>query len=95
MSRAVYIVLLSREKWWVDFEGRAFGPFTSRNTAKQEATSLARFMSHTGRRSEVRVPNDAGRYLVEWESEPDRFRRPAPKFPARVVTAEEFLATPR
>jgi hypothetical protein len=81
MARAVYIVLHSREKWWVDFEGRAFGPFSSKNTATMEAISLARFIAHTGRQAEVRAPDGSGRFPVEWESEPDRFRRPPPRLP--------------
>lgn len=71
MARAIYIVLHSRQRWWVDFEGRSFGPFTSREIARAEAISMARFMSQTGRSTEVRVPDDTGRWWMEWESEAD------------------------
>ena len=71
MARAIYIVLHSRQRWWVDLEGRAFGPFTSKEIAKTEAISMARFMTHAHRQSEVRVPDDNGRWWMEWESEPD------------------------
>jgi hypothetical protein len=92
MARAVYIVLQSREKWWVELEGKTFGPFTSKNTATMEAISLARFMAHAGRKCEVRVPDGTGRYPVEWESEPDRFRRPPPQFPPRKPASAEPVA---
>jgi hypothetical protein len=87
MARAVYIVLQSRDRWWVELEGKTFGPFTSKNTATMEAISLGRFTAHAGRPAEVRVPDGTGRYPVEWESEPDRFRRPAPKLPSRRTAA--------
>src|SRR5690606_18928239 len=86
-ARAVYIVLFSRGKWWVDFEGRAFGPFSSKNTATMEAISLARFVAHTGKVAEVRAPDGNGHFPVEWESETDRFRRPPPKLPPRRADA--------
>lgn len=93
MARAVYIVLLSREKWWVEFEGKSFGPYTSKNTATLEAISLARFTAHTGRTTEVRVPDGTGRFPVEWESETDRFRRPPPPIPLRNVPPSVAMET--
>jgi hypothetical protein len=68
MSRALYVVILSREKWWVDFEGRAYGPYASINEATDEARQLARFCAHTGRPSEVLVPDEHGRYRLVWDS---------------------------
>lgn len=68
MAKALYLVIRSQGNWWVDFEGKAHGPFTSRETAALEARSLARFQSHTGRNSEVLVPDDQGKYWVVWSS---------------------------
>jgi hypothetical protein len=76
----------------VDFEGRPFGPFSTKNSATMEAISLARFVAHTGRAAEVRAPDGTGRYPVEWESEPDRFRRPAPDLTQREAPAVETEA---
>ena len=61
-------VLQSRQRGWVDFEGKTFGPFTSRELALREAISMARFTSESGRRAEVRAPNETGAMRVEWES---------------------------
>ena len=55
MARAIYLVLQSRERWWVDIEGKSFGPFATRDRAVLEAIDMARFMAHTGRETEVRV----------------------------------------
>ena len=33
MAKALYLVIQSRDNWWVDFEGKAHGPFASRSNA--------------------------------------------------------------
>jgi len=68
MARALYVVILSRNAWWVDLEGKAHGPFTSREAATEEARHLAQFSAHSGRKSEVLVPDDTGRHRVVWSS---------------------------
>ena len=68
MSRALYLVIHSQGNWWVDFEGKAHGPFPSRETAALEAKHLAQFSAHSGRASEVLVPDTYGRHRVVWAS---------------------------
>ena len=68
MAKALFVVILSRNSWWVDFEGRAHGPFVSREAAAEEARHLAQFSAHSGRESEVLVPDDSGRHRVVWSS---------------------------
>lgn len=68
MASALYIVIRSQERWWVDFEGRAHGPHESREAAALEARNQAQFMAHMGRPSEVLVPDDKGKYWVVWNS---------------------------
>jgi hypothetical protein len=68
MGKALYLVIFSRNEWWVDFEGRPFGPFGSRENAALEARALARFQSNAGRVSEVLVPDAEGKYWVIWSS---------------------------
>ena len=68
MAKALYLVISSRDNWWVDFEGKAHGPYTSRENAALEARSLARFQAHTGREAEVLVPDEHGKYWVVWSS---------------------------
>lgn len=71
MSRALYVVILSRGRWWVDFEGRAFGPFETKDLASAEAKHLAQYQAHSGRTAEVLVPDDSGRHRVTWTSTAD------------------------
>lgn len=69
MPRALYVVIHSQEKWWVDFEGKAHGPFASLEDAADEGRQLARYSAHAGRASELLVPDHNGRYSVAWTSE--------------------------
>ena len=68
MASALFVVIQSRSSWWVDFEGKAHGPFASREAAADEARHLAQFSAHSGRESEVLVPDDSGRHRVVWTS---------------------------
>lgn len=69
MGKALFLVIQSRGSWWVDFEGKAAGPFGSRQDAALEARSLARFQAHSDRVSEVLVPDEAGKFWVIWSSD--------------------------
>jgi hypothetical protein len=40
----------------------------SRDAAAEEARHLAQYSAHSGRESEVLVPDDAGRHHVVWSS---------------------------
>lgn len=68
MAAALYIVIQSRNKWWVDLEGRGFGPFFTREAAALEAKSMAQKAEYTTRNSEVLVPDAQGKYWVVWSS---------------------------
>jgi len=68
MAKALYLVIRSRDAWWVDFEGKAHGPYDARENAALEARSLARFQAHSGGDAEVLVPDEHGKYWVVWSS---------------------------
>ncbi len=68
LATALYIVIESRGKWWVDFEGRAHGPHDTREAAAIEARNQAQFAAHMDRPSEVLVPDNNGKFWVVWNS---------------------------
>ncbi len=68
VTTALYIVIQSRGKWYVDFEGKAHGPHETREAAALEARNQAQFSAHMNRPSEVLVPDADGRYWVVWNS---------------------------
>jgi hypothetical protein len=72
LTTALYIVIQSRGKWFVDFEGRAHGPHDTREAAAFEARNQAQFSAHMSRPSEVLVPDAAGKYWVVWNSDDAR-----------------------
>lgn len=79
MSRALFVVIHSQGNWWVDVEGKAHGPYGTRQEAGEEAIQLARYAVHMGRGSEVLVPDDAGRHHVIWTSDGSEQRPSAPR----------------
>lgn len=84
MARALFLVIFSREQWWVDFEGSAHGPYDSRENAALEARTLARMEAHSGRESEVLVPDAEGKYWVIWSSLYDKGEGSGAFVPRRV-----------
>lgn len=72
MGKALYLVIHSRESWWVDFEGKPHGPYATRESAALEARTLARMTVHKGREAQVLVPDGDGKYWVIWSSLYDR-----------------------
>lgn len=69
MPSSLYVVIESLNKWWVDLEGKAHGPYSSKSQAIEEGRSLARFAAHAGKHSELLAQNETGRYIVLWDSE--------------------------
>lgn len=55
MATAIYIVIFSRDAWWVDLNGKSQGPFQTLDLAKEEAVANAVAASRRGDRSEVRI----------------------------------------
>jgi hypothetical protein len=71
VGKALYLVIHSQDNWWVDFEGRAEGPFPTREAAALEARNIARTGEHGEREAQVLVPDRDGRYWVVWSSHHD------------------------
>jgi hypothetical protein len=68
MPSSLYVVIESLGKWWVDLEGKAHGPYSSKAVAIEEGRSLARFAAHAGKHSELLAQNETGRFIVLWDS---------------------------
>ncbi len=87
MATALYIVIQSRGRWWVDFEGESVGPFDTREQAALEGRSRAQGTMFDGRISEVLVPDSAGKYWIVWSSRAGGVASPQPVSTPRAKTA--------
>jgi hypothetical protein len=61
-----FIVIESMGQWWVDCEGKAYGPFAGPDEAKIEAIRIAITFREEGRRSEVFIAEPDGRPRRIW-----------------------------
>lgn len=89
MATALFIVIQSRGKWWVDFEGRSHGPHDTIESAALEARKQAMFQAGLGRPSEVLVPDNTGKYWTVWNSRKTGQTAPEPQALPRKKAAEQ------
>jgi hypothetical protein len=66
MKTCWFIVIESMGTWWVDCEGKAYGPFETRDDAQHEARRIALTYGNEGRRSQVYTAGDDGRHHLVW-----------------------------
>lgn len=65
---AIYIVFQSLNRWWVDFEGKAYGPFNDPEDARKSGIEIARIFGDETRMREVVVMRDGRGHDVVWSS---------------------------
>ena len=66
MKTCWFIVIHSMGDWWVDCEGKAYGPFESREDAEKEARYIAQTYGDENRRSQVFAAEDDGEHRLIW-----------------------------
>jgi hypothetical protein len=74
MRTAWFIVVKSGDAWWVDFEGRAHGPYGDLDMAKIEAISLARSFNDRERQAVVYAPDEEGVHRAIFRGAPRMLR---------------------
>ena len=62
MASRWFIVIESMGRWWVDCEGRAYGPFDSRTEASEVARRLAEDHLDSGQKPQIFSPDADGHY---------------------------------
>lgn len=73
MKTCWFVVIRANGSWWVDCEGRAFGPMSNREEAVQYARKFAVAYGDPERRSDVYVQEEKGRPVLIWSGpEPAR-----------------------
>ena len=66
MRTCWFIVIEVNHKWFVDCEGKAYGPFESRDMAVIDGTRLARTFGDKDRRAELWVSDEIGSPRRVW-----------------------------
>lgn len=66
MKTCWFIVIESMGEWWVDCEGKAYGPFESRADAEAEAKYIALTYGDETRRSQVFAAEENGGHRLIW-----------------------------
>lgn len=72
MKTCWFIVIESMGAWWVDCEGKAYGPFASDDEARSEACRIASVYGDSGRMSQVYAADQHGTQQLIWSGVPGR-----------------------
>ena len=72
MKTRWYIVIKSQDAWWVDCEGRSFGPVPTKEEASRYARQVAEIFGEKTLRRDVWVPDDAGKLKLVWSVGPEK-----------------------
>lgn len=68
MKTRWFLVVHSVGQWWVDLEGKSFGPFEDVDLAVSGAIHYAEVFDDRTRQSQVWAPDDTGRMYQVWSS---------------------------
>ncbi|HEY4202634.1 MAG TPA: hypothetical protein VGM83_18945 [Devosiaceae bacterium] len=63
MAISLVIVIRSRHSWWVDWEGRPYGPMQTVEEAIASARRLISLYGEESRRYEIYAPDEHGKML--------------------------------
>lgn len=66
MKTCWFIVIQSQGNWWVDCEGKAYGPMKDRDTAIQHAREIAQAFTDPERQPQVWTTKTGERPTMIW-----------------------------
>ncbi len=72
MKTCWFVVIEVRGTWWVDCEGRAYGPLESKDEASVYAIKIAQAYRDPVRRADVYVHDDRGKLVLTQSIDPGR-----------------------
>jgi len=70
MKTCWYVVIEAMGAWWVDCEGKAYGPFETDREARREALRIAMAYGDETRQSQVWISEPDGRPRRIWVGPP-------------------------
>lgn len=78
MKTRWFLVVRSTDQWWVDCEGKSFGPFESIEDATTSAIRYAQIFTDNARQSQVWAPDETGRMQQVWAASLAQMPDPLP-----------------
>jgi len=72
MGTSLFIVIESLNRWWIDYEGRPYGPFASQRAAAESGVEIARSIGCDD--CEVLVRDAEGFFRVFWDCRNEHIR---------------------
>lgn len=69
MKTCWFVVIFSNDRWWIDCEGKPYGPFEDQRAAEDDAVRLAVTFGDPARRSLVYAPDKHGTLRLLWSEE--------------------------
>jgi hypothetical protein len=64
-----YFVVSIDGAWWVDFEGKPFGPMSSKEEAISSTIHLIEVFGDPNRPADIWAPDESGRAKLMWKRE--------------------------
>jgi len=68
MRKTMYIVIQSRGHWWIDCEGKPYGPFDTEAEAIAEGPEFITLMGNDENRNELYVRDETGHFQLVWSN---------------------------
>lgn len=68
MRTILYIVIHSRGGWWIDREGRAYGPFPTQAEAIAAGPQFIGLMGDETQRNQLYAVDESGTFRIVWSS---------------------------
>jgi hypothetical protein len=66
-SSCLYLVLQARGHWWVEREGKSFGPCADKDEAIDSAFKIIQLFGDPARSAEVWAPDEDGKMQLVWK----------------------------
>ena len=82
-----FIVIESERQWWVDCEGRAYGPLNNEDEAIHYARKISQIYGDPRRQSQVWVPRRGGPPELIWSGPKPEGLGPNPHRSPRLATS--------
>ena len=76
MARAHYYVVHKQGQWWIELDGKHYGPYSTQKAAIKDAVDSAHSSGKNGHDAQVRVQGQNNQFRTEWTYGDDPYPPP-------------------